>query len=165
MILLEGVPGIQPVMGTWGTLTSFALNLALAFIAWRGYSRAKTAEAWESTARAAQTAEAAAKSEMETHKERARRLEAENMKHAEEVGRLKAMTDLSSLSMESSEQHAGIVMALKELSRESSERHAQLSQMMAEQTKMFLGLQTHTAQVFEHIVEDFRAVKAELDKR
>jgi hypothetical protein len=51
------------------------------------------------------------------------------------------------------------------LSEASARQHAQLSHTMAEQTKMFLGLQSHTAAVFEQVAEQFRGIKAELDKR
>jgi hypothetical protein len=36
---------------------------------------------------------------------------------------------------------------------------------MAEQTKMFLGLQSHTAGVFEQVAEQFRAIKVDLERR
>ncbi|HEX6182648.1 MAG TPA: hypothetical protein VFZ44_01975 [Pyrinomonadaceae bacterium] len=98
-------------------------------------------------------------------RERAERLTAENQDLTRQVADLKARTDLSQLARDSSEQHAGIVLALKGLSESSARQHAQLTQTMAEQTRMFLGLQSHTAAVFEQVAEQFRAIKTELDKR
>jgi hypothetical protein len=96
---------------------------------------------------------------------RAERLTTENQDLTRQVAELKARTDLTQLAHDSSEQHAGIVVALKELSETTARQHAQLTQAMSEQTKMFLGLQSHTADVFEQVAEQFRAIKTELDKR
>jgi predicted nucleic acid-binding Zn-ribbon protein len=96
---------------------------------------------------------------------RAERLTTENQDLTRQVAELKARTDLSQLAHDSSEQHAGIVLALKSLSETSARQHAQLTQAMAEQTKMFLGLQSHTASAFEQVADHFRAIKVELDRR
>jgi predicted nucleic acid-binding Zn-ribbon protein len=96
---------------------------------------------------------------------RAERLSTENQDLTRQVAELKARTDLTQLAHDSSEQHAGIVLALRELSESSARHHAQLTQAMAEQTRMFLGLQSHTAAVFEQVAEQFRGIKAELDRR
>ncbi|HEX7955956.1 MAG TPA: hypothetical protein VF508_03385, partial [Pyrinomonadaceae bacterium] len=81
------------------------------------------------------------------------------------VAELNARTDLTQLAHDSSEQHAGIIVALKELSETTARQHAQLTQAMTEQTKMFLGLQSHTAGVFEQVAEQFRSIKSELAKQ
>jgi hypothetical protein len=96
---------------------------------------------------------------------RAERLTTENQDLTRQVAELKARTDLTQLAHDSSEQHAGIVLALKSLSETSARQHVQLTQAMTEQTKMFLGLQSHTASAFEQVAEHFRAIKAELDRR
>jgi hypothetical protein len=96
---------------------------------------------------------------------RAERLAAENLELTRQVADLKARTDLSQLAHDSSEQHAGIVLALRELSEASARQHAQLTQTMTEQTKMFMGLQSHTAGVFAQVAEQFRTIKTELDRR
>ncbi len=96
---------------------------------------------------------------------RAERLTTEKEELARQVAELKARTDLTQLAHDSSEQHAGIVVALKELSEASARQHAQVTQAMTDQTKMFLGLQSHTAAVFEQVAEQFRTIKLELDKR
>jgi hypothetical protein len=96
---------------------------------------------------------------------RAERLATENLELTRQVADLKARTDLSQLAHDSSEQHAGIVFALRELSEASARQHTQLTQTMTEQTKMFMGLQSHTAGVFEQVAEQFRAIKTELDRR
>jgi hypothetical protein len=96
---------------------------------------------------------------------RAERLATENLELTRQVADLKARTDLSQLAHDSSEQHAGIVLALRELSEASARQHTQLTQTMTEQTRMFMGLQSHTAGVFEQVAEQFRAIKTELDRR
>jgi hypothetical protein len=96
---------------------------------------------------------------------RAERLTAENQDLTRQVTELKSRTDLTQLARDSTEQHAGIVLALKELSESSARQHAQVSQLMAEQVKMFMGLQSHTASAFEQVADQFRAIKAELEKR
>jgi hypothetical protein len=145
LTLLQGVPNIEPMLGPWGTLAGLAFGVAMAYIAHRANLRAKTAEAWESTAKAAQMAESAAKSEMETHRNRSRRLEEDNMALAEENGRLKAMTDLSALSD-----------AFVAHERRDEERHAQVVKAQADNTEALLGLhkailgfQSQVASVFE----------------
>ena len=96
---------------------------------------------------------------------RAERLTEENKELNRQVTELQARTDLTQLARDSTEQHAGIVLALKELSESSARQHAQVSHLMAEQVKMFMGLQSHTASAFEQVAEQFRAIKAELDRR
>jgi predicted nucleic acid-binding Zn-ribbon protein len=95
---------------------------------------------------------------------RAERLTVENQELTRQVADLKARTDLSQLAHDSSEQHAGIVLALKDLSEASARQHAQLTQAMSDQTKLFLGLQSHTASVFESVAEQFRTIQVELTR-
>src|SRR5688500_8269385 len=118
-MLLYQEPLIQPMLGSWGILIAGLLSVALHgatfYIAHRASVRAKTAEAWESTAQAERQSAAAARSEMETHKAAASRLEIEKMAMAQEVGRLKAATDLSELSKENQQEHRMIVETLSAL--------------------------------------------------
>jgi hypothetical protein len=151
LTLLQGVPNIEPMLGPWGTLAGLAFGVAMAYIAHRANLRAKTAEAWESTAKAAQMAESAAKSEMETHRERARRLEVENRAQAEEIGKLKAMTDLTSLAD-----------AFTAHERRDEERHVQIMQTVAENTKVTLGFHSQVAAVFESMTATLRAMELRL---
>jgi hypothetical protein len=151
LTLLQGVPNIEPMLGPWGTLAGLAFGAAMAYIAYRATVRAKTAEAWRSTAEAAQMAEAVAKSETETHRNRSRRLEEDNMALAEENGRLKAMTDLSALSD-----------AFVAHERRDEERHAQVMQTVAENTKVTLGFHSQVAAVFESMTATLRAMELRL---
>jgi hypothetical protein len=120
--------------------------------------KSREAGTWKGTANAYEA-------ELGIVRTRAERLTTENQELTRQVAELKARTDLSQLAHDSSEQHAGIVVALKDLSETSARQHAQLTQAMSDQTKLFLGLQSHTASVFESVAEQFRAIKAELDKR
>jgi hypothetical protein len=120
--------------------------------------KSREAGTWKGTANAYEA-------ELGIVRTRAERLATENQELTRQVADLKARTDLSQLAHDSSEQHAGIVVALKELSETSTRQHAQLTQAMSDQTKLFLGLQSHTARVFESVAEQFRAIKTELDKR
>jgi hypothetical protein len=103
--------------------------------------------------------------ELKIVRARAERLTEENKELNRQVTELQARTDLSQLARDSTEQHAGIVIALRELSESSARHHAQVSQLMTEQVKMFMGLQSHTASAFEQVAEQFRTIKAELDRR
>lgn len=161
------LPSIQPVLGGWGVLFSAALNCALLYIAYRASVRAKTAEAWQSTAQAAQQAEAAAKSEMETHKAAASRLEIEKMALAQDVGRLKAATDLSLLSKENQAEHKMIVETLAALQgtiqsvqAAAVDRHERLLALISENTRAVLGAQSHSANAFETLTEMLRVERA-----
>lgn len=120
--------------------------------------KSREAGTWKGTANAYEA-------ELGIVRTRAERLTTENQELTRQVAELKARTDLSQLARDSSEQHAGIVLALKELSETSARQHAQLTQAMSDQTKLFLGLQSHTASVFESVAEQFRSIKTELDKR
>lgn len=120
--------------------------------------KSREAGAWKGAANAYEA-------ELGIVRTRAERLTAENQELTRQVGDLKARTDLTQLAHDSSEQHAGIILALKELSESSARHHAQVSQLMTEQVRMFMGLQSHTANAFEQVAEHFRAIKAELDKR
>jgi hypothetical protein len=151
-VLLQDGTQIQPLLGTWGTLFSFLLSVVLAFIAWRATVRAKTAEAWESTARAAQSAEVAAKSEMQTWKDAAARREREKLELAEEVGRLRAATDLSILTKANQEEHQLIVTTLAAVQGALSAVHAGLQ----DNTKAMRGFQSQVAAAFETISERLR---------
>jgi hypothetical protein len=159
------------MLGGWGILIagllSAALHCATFYIAWRSTVRAKTAEAWQSTAQAAQQAEAAAKSEMETHKAAAGRLEVEKMALAQDVGRLKAATDLSLLSKENQAEHRMIVetltalqLTIQSVQAAGDARHERLLALITENTRAVMTAQSHSAQAFETLAEMLRAERA-----
>jgi predicted nucleic acid-binding Zn-ribbon protein len=153
ILLFQDASVSQPWTVGLGVLASFlgAINVYQLY-------KSREAGTWKGAANAYEA-------ELGIVRTRAERLTAENQDLTRQVAELKARTDLSQLAHDSSEQHAGIVVALKELSETSARQHAQLSHTMAEQTKMFLGLQSHTASAFEQVAEHFRAIKAELDRR
>jgi predicted nucleic acid-binding Zn-ribbon protein len=155
IILFQGAGEVasQPGAITLGILAAIlgAINVYQLY-------KSREAGTWKGTANAYEA-------ELGIVRARAERLATENQELTRQVGELKARTDLSQLARDSSEQHAGIVVALKELSETSARQHAQLTQAMSDQTKLFLGLQSHTASVFESVAEQFRSIKAELDRR
>jgi hypothetical protein len=144
-VLLQDGTQIQPLLGTWGTLASFLLSLALAVVAWRATVRAKTAEAWESTA-------SAATAEKEVWKEAAARVEREKIQQAEEIGRLRAATDLSNLTKANPEEHQLIVTTLAAVQAALTAVHAGLQ----DNTKAMKGFQSHVASAFETISDRLR---------
>ena len=142
-------------LGPLGTLLLSLLALASGSINVYQLYKSREAGAWRGAANAYEA-------ELGIVRERAERLTTENKGLTSEVAVLKARTDLSQLAHDSSEQHAGIVLALRQLAEGEAQRYAQVTQMMTEQTKLILGHQTHTAGVFEHIIEQFRDIKTEL---
>lgn len=153
LIQAAGAGGSQP-----GSLALGILAAILSGINVYQLYKSREAGTWKGTANAYEA-------ELGIVRARAERLGTENQELTRQVGELKARTDLSQLAHDSTEQHAGIIVALKELSETSARQHAQLTQAMSDQTKLFLGLQSHTASVFESVAEQFRTIKTELDKR
>lgn len=147
----------EAISQPWATALGILAAILGAINVYQLY-KSREAGAWKGAANAYEA-------ELGIVRTRAERLTTENQELTRQVADLQARTDLSQLAHDSSEQHASIVVALKEFSESSARHHAQITQAMSEQTKLFLGLQSHTASVFEHIAEHFRAIKAELDKR
>ncbi len=147
----------EAVSQPWATALGILAAILGAINVYQLY-KSREAGAWKGAA-------GAFEAELGIVRARAERLTTENQDLTRQVADLKARTDLSQLAHDSSEQHAGIVLALKDLSETSTRQHAQLTQAMSDQTKLFLGLQSHTANVFESVAEQFRAIKTELDRR
>lgn len=151
------------MLGPFGvTVAGFLFAVAQAatiYVAYRATKRAKTAEAWQSTALANASAAAAAKSEKDVYKEKVERVERERLELVAANERLKAATDLTQLSAANQEEHGAIVEALQSLVRRQDEHHAQLLAATAENTRALLGFQSQIAGVFEGITANLRAME------